>query len=43
MVVCDENLGRDAITEYQLKKHLILKNYQYLFTNVNFIQEEHTK
>ena len=43
MVVCDENLGRDALTEYQIKKSLILKNCQYVCTNVSFIQEEHIK
>ena len=43
MVVCDENLGRVAVTEYQIIKTFDLKKITISFTNVNFIQEEHTK
>ena len=43
MVVCEENLGRVAITEYQIIKTFDFKKITISFTNVNFIQEEHTK
>ena len=43
MVVCEENLGRVAITEYQIIKTFDFKKITISFMNVNFIQEEHTK